>query len=44
MLHDICGFLLLFTLKKITIVADTEKESLQVGLQDEDRDATRAFW
>lgn len=44
MLHDLCGLLLRFRLKKIAIVADIEKAFLQVGLQEKDRDATRFFW
>lgn len=44
MLHDLCGLLLRFRLKKIAKVADTEKAFLQVGLQEKDRDATRFFW
>eukprot|EP00105_Crassostrea_gigas_P032401 XP_011455393.1 PREDICTED: uncharacterized protein LOC105347859 [Crassostrea gigas] len=44
MLHDLCGLLLRFRLKKIAIVADFEKAFLQVGLQEKDRDATRFFW
>uniref|UniRef100_A0A8D8QQL5 Integrase catalytic domain-containing protein n=1 Tax=Cacopsylla melanoneura TaxID=428564 RepID=A0A8D8QQL5_9HEMI len=44
MLDDLVGFLILFRLYDIALVADIEKAFLQVGLQLEDRDVTRFVW
>ena len=44
MLQDLCGLLMRFRINRIGIVADIEKAFLQVGLQVQDRNATRFFW
>ncbi|XP_052787362.1 uncharacterized protein LOC128222417 [Mya arenaria] len=44
MLHDLCGILMRFRTHNIAIVADIEKAFLQVGLQPDQRDATRFIW
>ncbi|MCP4486384.1 MAG: DDE-type integrase/transposase/recombinase, partial [Gammaproteobacteria bacterium] len=43
-LPDLVGLLLRFRLEKIGIIADIEKAFLQIGLQKQERDATRFFW
>ena len=44
MLQNLTGILLRFRLNKIAMVSDIEKAFLQIGLQDDARDATRFFW
>ena len=44
MLQNLTGILLHFRLNKIAMVSDIEKAFLQIGLQDDARDATRFFW
>ena len=43
-LEDLCGLLNRFRLNKVALIADVEKAFHQVGLQPEDRDATRFLW
>ena len=44
MLHNLCGILMRFRTHNIAVVADIEKAFLQVGLQEDQRDATRFLW
>ena len=44
MLQNLTGILLRFRLNKISMVSDIEKAFLQIGLQDDAKDATRFFW
>ena len=44
MLNDLCGLLMRFRLNNIAIVADIEKEFLQIGLQQDQRDVTQFIW
>ena len=44
MLPDLCGLLIRFRMHNIAVVADVEKAFLSVGLQQQDRDATRFLW
>ena len=44
MLNDLCGLLMRFRLCTVAIVADIEKEFLQIGLQPSKRDVTRFLW
>ena len=43
-LEDLCALLMRFQSQKVVFVADTEKEFLQVGLQEKDRNVTRFLW
>ena len=43
-LEDLCGLLMRFRLNKVALIADVEIAFHQVGLQPEDRDATRFLW
>ena len=43
-LADLCGLLLRFRPKRIGIIADIEKEFLQVGLHQGDSDVTKFLW
>ena len=43
-LEDLCVFLLRFRTKRIGIIADIEKEFLQVGLHQKDCDITTLLW
>ena len=44
MLQNSVGILLRFCLNKIAVVSDIEKAFLQIGLQDNAKNATRFFW
>ena len=44
MLQNLAGILLRFRLNKIAMVSDIEKAFLQIGLQDNAKDATRFLW
>lgn len=44
MLEDLIGLIIRFREHAVGIVADVEKAFLQIGLQQEDRDATRFLW
>ncbi|XP_073955644.1 uncharacterized protein [Choristoneura fumiferana] len=44
MLEDLIGLIIRFREHAVGIVADVEKAFLQIGLQKEDRDATRFLW
>ena len=44
MLQNLVGILLRFRLNKIAVVSDIEKAFLQIGLQDNAKDATQFFW
>uniref|UniRef100_A0A914URF9 Reverse transcriptase domain-containing protein n=1 Tax=Plectus sambesii TaxID=2011161 RepID=A0A914URF9_9BILA len=44
LLPDLCGMLIRFRTYKIAIMADVEKAFLQLGLEQEDRDAVRFIW
>ena len=44
MLQNLAGILLRFRLNKIAMVSDIEKAYLQIGLQDNAKDATRFLW
>ena len=44
MLQNLTGILLRFRLNKIAMVSDIEKAFLQIGLQDDAKDATRFLW
>ena len=43
MINDLCGILIRFRLHTIALVADIEKAFHQLGLQKNQRDATRFF-
>ena len=44
MLQNLAGILLRFRLNKIAMISDIEKAFLQIGLQDNAKDATRFLW
>ena len=44
MLQNLTGILLRFCLNKIAMVSDIEKTFLQIGLQDDAKEATRFLW
>ena len=44
MLLNLIGILLRFRLNKIAVVSDIEMALLQIGLQDDAKDATRFIW
>ena len=44
MLPNLCGLLIRFRLSPVGVVRDIEKAFLNVGLQVQDRDATRFLW